>query len=266
MNKIISIITGCLFLLTSTITAQTAGNVRLAKKIYKGNDFTEVMEYSYNADGTIKKIVQLQDNKLHATTADFVFNNRGLLTSYIKTYNLNISPEKTTILYDDENRVSSFEVTKTQNQKTVKLRAYNYNGDTVKVTEPKYQSQTVLYIFNKDSNIIKIRGLGEPATAFTNLYDSYDAAKNPLRLLGGFVDEKPVSKNNSLADNYVNIYLVNKKIEYQKISVTQYKPGGVKIPAQYKNGLPLKETATSFDKDYKKIMPVSATVYQYINL
>ncbi len=84
--------------------------------------------------------------------------------------------------------------------------------------------------------------------------------------MGGFVYEKPISKNNSLIDNYVDVYIMNRKIDYQKILASQYKSGGAKIPTQYKNGLPIKETVTSFDKAYNKIMPVSTTTYQYINL
>ncbi|MGF2413292.1 MAG: hypothetical protein ACQUYJ_13255, partial [Ferruginibacter sp.] len=260
MNKIINLIVMAVFVFALNITAQTAGkNVRLAKKIYQGNDFTEVMLYSYNANGTIKKMVQQQDGKLHASTDNFVFNDKGLLTSYVKTYNLDISPEKTIITYDEQNRVSSFEIMKTQNKKTVKHRVYSYSGDTIKVTEPKYLSQTTLYIFNSDSNIIKIQGLGEPSVAFTNLYNNYDLAKNPQTITGGFIDEKPVSKNNSLADSYADAYVINKKIEYQKIVATQYKSGGAKIPVQFKNGLTLKETATRFDKAYNKVMPVSVT-------
>ncbi|MEI9957674.1 MAG: hypothetical protein WDM90_15555 [Ferruginibacter sp.] len=152
-------------------TAQT--KVRLAKTIYQGNDFSEIITYSYNTDGTIKKIVLSQNGKLHVTTDNFIFNEKGLLTSYIQTFNLNISPQKTTISYDGQNRISSFEIIKTKDKKLLKVRAYSYNGDTVKVTEPKYLSQTTLYIFNSDSNIIKVQGLGEPSVAFTSVPLNY---------------------------------------------------------------------------------------------
>jgi hypothetical protein len=266
MNRKIQLLAVIIFLITTVATAQTGNKVRLSKTMYKGNDFSEVIEYSYNADGTIKKIVESQNNKLNATIDNFIFNEKGLVTGYIKTFNLNISPQKTTILYDEQNRISSFKVIKTKDNKSVKVRAYSYNGDTVKVTEPQNLSQTTLYIFNSDSNIIKIQGLGSPSVAFTNLYEKYDIYKNPQTLVGGFVDEKPITKNNSLEDNYVDIYILNRKIEYQKTFASQYRAGSAKIPTQFKNGLPLKEIVTRFDKAYNKVMPVSVTTYQYINL
>lgn len=266
MNRKMQLLAAIILLLTVDATAQTGNKVRLSKTMYKGNDFSELIEYSYTADGTIKKIVLSQNGKLHATTDNFTFNEKGLVTSYINTFNLNISPQKTTILYDEKNRISSFKIIKTKDNKSVKTRVYSYNGDTVKVTEPQNLSQTILYIFNNDSNIIKIQGLGSPSVAFTNLFEKYDSYKNPQTLSGGFIDEKPVSKNNSLQDNYAGIYVMNKKIEYQKTFASQYKAGGAKIPTQLKNGLPLKETVTSFDKACNKVMPVSVTTYQYINL
>ncbi len=250
------------------VPAQDNNKVRLAKSMYKGNDFSEIIEYSYNADGRIRKIVLSQNGKIHVTTTDFLFNSDGLLISYLNTFNLKISPQKTSITYDAQKRISSFEVKKTQNNTVVKARVFKYNGDTVKIVHPDNLMQPVICIFNRDSNIVKKQGLGEASVAFTNLYSKYDNSKNPLLFLGGYVnlDDTPKSLHNSLEDTYVDIYTINRKIEYQKVLVSQYKPGGPKIPAQYKNGLPVKATETSFDKAYNKIMPVSTITYQYINL
>jgi hypothetical protein len=264
MNKYLKILTILLLFFTIKVNAQN--NIRLEKEVFKGNDFSQIIEYRYTNDGRIARIILSQDGKLHSTTTDFIFNSDGLLTSYLNTFNLKISPQKTTITYDNKKRISSFEVKKTQNNTVVKSRAYSYNGDTVKVIEPINLSQTVFYIFNSDSNIIKIESVNNPSSAFTNLYNRYDNSKNPHTLLGGFVDEKPVSKNNSFEDNYVDIYKITRRFEYEKKFASNYKSGGAKIPTQIINGLPLKAIETSFDKAYNKVMPVSTTTYQYIKL
>jgi len=251
-----------------SVTAQDNHKVRLAKSVYKGNDFSEIREYSYDSNGRIKKMVLSQNGKIHLTSTGFVFNQDGLLTSYLNTYNLNISPQKISISYDAQKRISSFEVSKTQQHTIVKAGVFYYHGDTVKFVHPQNLMQPVIYIFNSDSNIVQKKGLGGPGVAFTNRYPKYDNSKNPLLLLGGYmdIDKMPLSLHNSLEDDYVDIYTINRKIEYQQVLVSQYKPGGAKIPAQYKNGLPVKATETSFDKAYNKVMPVATITYQYITL
>lgn len=262
MNKHVKIILPLFLFFTTTITAQN--NIRLAKEIFKGNDFSEVVEYSYDTDGKIKKIILSQDGKLHSTTTDFVFNTDGLVVSYLNTYNLKISPQKTTITYDTKKRISSFETKQTQTNKVVKSRKYSYNGDTVKVNAV---GLITYYIFDADSNIVKAESTNQPSSAFINLYKKYDNSKNPHLLLGGFFDvDKPTSLHNSLEDNYVDVQIINRRFEYELKFASQYKAGGAKIPTQYKNGLPLKAIETRFDNAYNKVMPVSTTTYQYIKL
>ncbi len=87
------------------------------------------------------------------TSTGFVFNQDGLLISYINTYNLNISPQKISITYDAQKRISSFEVRKTQQHAVVKAGVLYYHGDTVKLVHPKNLMQPVISIFNSDSNM-----------------------------------------------------------------------------------------------------------------
>ncbi len=238
-------------------------NIRLSKETYNGNDFKEVIAYSYDDQGKIKKIMLSQDGKLHSTTTDFKFNSDGLLTSYLNTYNLNISPQLTTITYDAQKRLLSYITKKTQTNVVVKSKTYSYNGDTVIVNAV---GLITYYIYNADSNITKAESTNQSSSAFTNLYNKYDNSKNPHLILGGYIDDKPISLHNSLEDNYVDIFIINRTIAYEIQFASQYKKAGVKIPTQYKNGLPLKITETRFDKAYNKVMPVSTTLYEYIKL
>lgn len=244
----------------------SAQNVRLAKSIYKGNDLDEIIEYSYTPDGKIQKVKLSQNGKIFSTTTDFVFNNAGLVISYITTFNPKISPQKTTITYDDKNRISTLTDTKTQNNKVQKSRTFNYNGNITTVTSPGNASYKNNYIFNDNGDIIKEESVGSPSSASTTLYDGYDFIKNPLTMTGGYVDESPLSKHNNTKDNYIDIFEHNRELIYSKKIVQTYKPGGPKIPTSYKNDLLIKAIETSFNKDYNKVMPVSTTTYDYINL
>ena len=255
-----------IFVLFFSSLMLSAQNVRLAKSIYKGNDLSEVMEYFYSKDGNVKKITQTQDGKLHSTISDLIFNGNGLLASYTETFDLKISPQKTTITYDGEKRISTFKTIKTQDEKVMKTRSYSYDGDIVTVIEPVNNSYKTIYYFSKDGDITKMQDVWDPSTASTRLYDEYDLYKNPLTMTGGFITDKPISKHNSLADNYVDIYLIKRKLEYSKQLIHKHVPGGAKIPTMYGNNLLIKATETSFSKDLNKLIPVSTTTYEYIIL
>lgn len=240
--------------------------VRLSKSVFKSNDFVEVMQYFYTPNGKIKKIVQSQDGKPHATISDFQFNEKGLLRSYITTFSLKISPQKSLISYDDQDRISTFKIIKTEDNKVVKNRNYSYEKDFVTVYEPVNNSYKTNYFFNKDGDITKMEDVWNPNTVSTRLYEQYDFVKNPLVMTGGFLKDQPISKHNSLADNYVNIYLIKRKLQYSKKLENIHKTGGPKIPIIYKNNLLIKAVETRFDEAYDKIMPISTTTYEYITL
>jgi hypothetical protein len=252
-----------LLLLFSMISAQ---KVRLSKSIYQGNDFSEVINYSYTPEGKIQKIELSQNGKLRETTTDFTFNEAGLVTGYKTIFNLKISPQKTTITYDEKNRIETFKTVKTMDNKLMKNRIYTYNGKVMTAIEPVNLSSKINYYFNDNGDIIKNENVSSSSSASTRLYDEYDWVKNPLVLTGGFIEEIPISEHNSLADHYVDLFVIKRQLIYSKKTVNTYQPGGAKIPTQQKNDLLLKAIETKFDKAYNKVMPVSTTTYQYINL
>jgi hypothetical protein len=269
----------CSFLLSIIVFAQANeqpnSNRRMVRQTYAGRAFREEYNYVYDAQLRIKKITHTQDGKLSSTTESFTYNNLNQLTSYIKTYAIDISPEKTTVEYDDKNTLKRIEINRTQNTKKqnfVSSWDYAWENDSIlSVTDTRFvmgkTQQQFRYTFNKEGNIIKKEGLGQAASASNTLYSNFDKYYNPNLFLGGFTDQHIISRNNCGTTNYVGNYIINSSFEYYSKTVTTYKPGGAKIPTQKMNtGFISKETQTSFDKDAKKVFVVGTTTYTYINL
>ena len=258
------------------IYAQQAPNTnrRLLKSVLKSPAVNEEYLYSYDEKLRIKKIVHSQEGKLSSTTESFTFNDSGLVTSYIRTYNLDISPEKTTIIYDAKNNVKSIEINRTKHTKKQDFASswqYERNVDTLTVIDTRFflgkVPKTYLYVFNSDGNVLKKKGLGDPNSVNTTIYSQYDTYHNPQTLTGGYIDEHVLSPNNFKVVEYVGIYTINSSIEYYTRTTKPPTPGGAKIPSQQINmGVVKKITETSYDKDAKRTFVVGTTTYTYINL
>ncbi len=266
MQKIY-LFTVLLFAITLT---QAQNKVRLAKKIITSSLGTNVVDYTYepNSYGRIVHVTETQNGKLTAEHYSFTFNYKGLLTSYATKSGIKTWGNSTTIEYDSINRITRFLVTTNNNTRTIKHTTYQYNADTVTITNQLIGRRKTNYIFNADSNIVY--KIDTPSTRFLkpNFYSQYDNNINPQLLLGGFVyDDIPISKQNSLVYTVANKYTINNKMEYNQVLVNNHTQGGAKIPTQYKNGLLLKATETCTDADAKYLFStLKTTTYQYINL
>jgi hypothetical protein len=245
------------------LNAQT--KVRLSKKTYITSNFEVVTKYSYDSLGKIREIQQTQNGKAFYTIYNFLFNEKGLLTSYIKTPNTKTFKEQIIITYDNNNRVSTYKVSKSTTATLSTNLVYEYNGDTLIIATPNNKALVKQYIFNNE-NIIRYhekRIIGQP---ITKTYLNYDVFQNPLTTVGGFVDETPISKNNCTYITNTSTGDIMKNLIYEKIPISQHVTGGAKIPSLYKNGLLLQEVETRLDKATKKQVVISTTTYEYNKL
>jgi|GEM_PF-4378472 len=244
--------------------AQPPAKTRLSKMSFRGNDFTAETNYEYDDRLRIKKIIYRQDRKLHYTIDHFVFDDDGQLKSYVKTYNLKIAPQKTVIYYDGSNQVKRMEVVNTQKtNKPDTVAVFNVSRADNRVTI-KSMSSTTVYHYNASGNIGKVEFSTNGAAPF--LFDRYDYSSNPLALTGGYIDEKPLSKNNHSWEQLGSSrYISTRKITYEKVLVHKYVPGGPKIPTQYREGLPLQVVTSWYDPDGKKAIITETISYTYIN-
>jgi len=244
---------------------QAQNKIRLAKKETTANGKTQVEEYKYDSLGRIEKITQSSNGKTTTTITEFVFNGKGLLVSYKKVPSIKTFPERVSIAYDEKNRLSVFETTG-GGMISKKTKTLNYSGDTIKITESQIKGQETIFIIDADSNIIRKQGFNNGKPTYTILYNKFDFFANPIVTLGGFIEVNPTSKHNCVEEEYSNRNPTKRKIEYEQILVSKYKPGGPKIPNQYRNGMPLKVTEISLEKKDNTEVEISTTTYQYIKL
>ncbi len=239
--------------------------VRLAKKEVVSNGNTEVELYTYDSLGRIKGIAQSNNGKLISTISEFVFNKNGLVVSYKKTPAIKTFPERVTIVYDDNNRMSTFEI----NGAGIiakRRKTFRYSADSTIITESPLKKRETILVRDADSNIIIKQSINNGKPGYTISYTKFDGFTNAAIMLGGFIEEDPFSKHNCLQEEYFNGNSIKRLIEYEKILVSKYIPGGPKIPTQYRNGLPLKISESSFDRKTKTEVQISLTTYQYIKL
>lgn len=249
---------------TPAAMAQLPGKIRLSKMTFKGNDFTSETSYQYDARLRIKKIVFKQDGKLHYTIDDFVFAEDGQLVSYVKTYNLKIAPQRTTIYYDANNQLIRMEIVNTEKRpnKPDRVNVFNFVRDGNLVTVNGFSNSTKYYY--DAGNIRRIEFSTHGADPFS--FDRYDDSPNPLALTGGYIDETPLSKNNHAWEQLGSArYIANRKITYERRIVHKYVPGGPKIPTLYKNGLPQQVVTSWYDPDAKRTIITETINYTYTN-
>ncbi|MGJ7031753.1 hypothetical protein [Niabella hirudinis] len=244
--------------------AQPSEKTRLSKISFKGNDFMSETSYEYDARLRIKKIVYKQDRKLHYTISNFMFNEEGQLKSYIKTYNLKVSPQKTAIYYDGSKQVQRIEIVNTQKTDkpdTVHVFNFSRNGNQLAIES---RVSTTVYHYDPAGNIKRIGFSTNGADPF--LFDRYDHSLNPLALIGGYIDETPLSKNNHSWQQLGSTrYISTRKITYEQVMVHKYVPGGPKIPTQYRQGLPLQIVTSWYDPDAKRTITTETVNYTYTN-
>ncbi len=249
--------------------------IQLRQKKLQSNSVNEVYDYFYNAQKLVSKIKQTQEGKLTAVTDSFVYNKAGLLTSYLKTYTLDISPERTNITYyDNSGKIKRIEINRTQNTKAQPFVAswdYTWYKDSVVVTDTRFflgrVAQKFVYQLDNAGNILVKQGLGEASIASTTLYTGYDTGINPGYFIRGYADANLPCKHNCTTTEYKGSYTIYSAFEYLHRTVHQHIPGGAKIPDQKINtGIVLKETQTAFDKDSKKIFTVAIITYTYTNM
>ncbi len=242
-----------------------SSRTRLSNVTYKGNDFSSETIYQYDSELKIKKIIYKQDGKQHYVITDFIFNPQGMVSSYIKTYSLKISPQKTEIKYDDNKRIQKITVTRTQpGDKPATVNVFDFSWSDDKLSISNMGSNT-RYFYDSTKKINRVEFSTNGADPFQ--YNQYDNSLNPLSLTGGYADEKPLSKNNPAWQQLGSERYVSKiKTTYQKVMVQKHTAGGPKIPTQYKNGLPLQSVTSWYDPDAKRTMITGTTTYKYINL
>ncbi|WP_300596750.1 hypothetical protein [Niabella sp.] len=245
------------------VRAQPPEKMRLGKMVVKGNDFTSETSYEYNARLHIKKIVYKQDGKLHYTIDNFLFDTAGQLISYVKTYKVKISPQKTTVYYNCNKQVERMVLVNTQKtNKPDTINIFDFSRDGNRVTV-KSSGSTTVYQYDESGNIKQVEFSGNGAAPF--LFDRYDHSSNPLAFTGGYMDEKPLSKNNHSWQQLGEArYIATRKITYAREIVHTYKPGGPKIPTQYRNGLPLQVVTSWYDPDAKRSINTETITYTYI--
>lgn len=243
--------------------AQPFEKVRLSKVRFKGNDFKSETDYEYDDRLRIKKIIFKQDGKQHYVVDNFVFNEHGLLASYITTYNLKISPQKTVIYYDENKQLKRLETVNTKkSDKSDTIEIFNFSRNSNFLTV-KSASRTTVYQFNEISNITRVEFSTNGADPF--LFDRYDHSPNPLTLTGGYIDKNPLSRNNHAWEQLGgDRYKASRKITYEKILVHKFTPGGAKIPTLYQNGLPLQIVTSWYDPDAKRMLITETIDYTYL--
>ncbi|MBO9596159.1 MAG: hypothetical protein J7599_25175 [Niabella sp.] len=244
--------------------AQPEGKTRLGKITFQGNDFISETSYEYDVRLRIKKIVYKQDRKPHYTIDHFVFDAEGRLISYIKTYQLNISPQKTTVYYDVSGTLKRIDIVNTQKtDKSDTIQVFNFKREQGRLVVTGISGTTV-YRYDASGNIKEITFSTNGAGAF--LFDRYDHSANPLAFTGGYMDEKPLSKNNHSWQQLGDArYISPRKIVYVQEMVHTYEPGGPKIPTQYRNGLPVQIVTSWYDPDAKRSINTETITYTYIH-
>ena len=191
-----------LFICSVIVSAQDMSYWRLAKKHYKGPDWTETITYSYNEKWQLSGVKQVQDNKLVQTLSNFTYTNTRKTSGYQETNTNGGSPKTYTFSYDEQGRLIKKHVLhfKDGKENFTTITSFTYNKNKVIASKEiltKKGNATIISEYDLDDkgNILMFKGDTNSPNTYTAFKD-YDNIKNPLLFTGSLIDKEVLSPNN----------------------------------------------------------------------
>lgn len=226
-----------IFLMCANIAnAQDLSYWRLAKKQYKGPDWTETITYGYNAKWQLIEVKQIQDNKLVQRLNNFTYTNTGKNSGYQETNYNGGDPKAYTFLYDNMGRLSNKQVLHfkdgKENFKTITTFTYKENKVVASkeiLTKKGNATVTSEYILDNKGNILVFKGDTNSPNTFTE-FKNYDNIKNPLLFTGSLIDKEVLSPNNPKEISFSGAskldYVVKKNARNLVIAIEEHMDNG----------------------------------------